>query len=84
MAALKNLPAEVIDKIQVFDKLSDQAQFTGFDDGNTVKVSILLQKQECVMANLAVYMRDMAATSVIRPVATLAFLMAHVEYRSWA
>ncbi len=36
-AALKNLPAEVIDKIQVFDRLSDQAQFTGFDDGNTNK-----------------------------------------------
>lgn len=36
-AALKNLPAEIIDKIQVFDKLSDQAQFTGFDDGNSVK-----------------------------------------------
>lgn len=36
-AALKNLPASVIDKIQVFDKLSDQAAFTGFDDGNSVK-----------------------------------------------
>ena len=36
-AALKNLPAEIIDKIQVFDKLSDQAQFTGFDDGNSIK-----------------------------------------------
>jgi hypothetical protein len=36
-ATLKNLPAEIIDKIQVFDKLSDQAQFTGFDDGNTSK-----------------------------------------------
>ena len=35
--ALRNLPAEVIDKIQVFDRLSDQAQFTGFDDGNTQK-----------------------------------------------
>jgi hypothetical protein len=33
-AALKNLPAEIIDKIQVFDRLSDQAQFTGFDDGS--------------------------------------------------
>ena len=32
--ALRNLPAEVIDKIQVFDRLSDQAQFTGFDDGS--------------------------------------------------
>lgn len=35
--ALRNLPAEVIDKIQVFDRQSDQAQFTGFDDGNAEK-----------------------------------------------
>ncbi|MEN7551611.1 TonB-dependent receptor [Rapidithrix thailandica] len=35
--ALKNLPAEVIDKIEVFDKKSEQAQFTGFDDGETSK-----------------------------------------------
>ncbi|MFM2285643.1 MAG: hypothetical protein RLZZ543_1140, partial [Bacteroidota bacterium] len=33
--ALKNLPAEVVSKIQVFDKMSDQAQFSGFDDGNS-------------------------------------------------
>src|SRR6478672_9052809 len=32
-AALRNLPAEIIDKVQVFDRLSDQSQFTGFDDG---------------------------------------------------
>ena len=36
-AALRNLPAQVIDKIQVFDRMSDQAQFTGFDDGNSTK-----------------------------------------------
>ncbi len=36
-AALKNLPSEIVDKIQVFDRLSDQAQLTGFDDGNSVK-----------------------------------------------
>jgi hypothetical protein len=36
-AALRNLPAEIVDKIQVFDRLSDQAQFTGFDDGNAQK-----------------------------------------------
>src|SRR5829696_995365 len=36
-AALRNLPAEIIDKIQIFDRLSDQAQFTGFEDGNTSK-----------------------------------------------
>ncbi len=36
-AALRNLPAEIVDKIQVFDRLSDQAQFSGVDDGNTTK-----------------------------------------------
>ncbi len=43
-AALRNLPAEVIDKIQVFDRLSDQAQFTGFDDGNSVKALNIVTK----------------------------------------
>ncbi|HEX6333399.1 MAG TPA: TonB-dependent receptor, partial [Flavisolibacter sp.] len=43
-AALRNLPAEVIDKIQVFDRLSDQAQFTGFDDGNTSKAINIVTK----------------------------------------
>jgi hypothetical protein len=36
-AALRNLPAEVVDKIEVFDRQSDQAQFSGFDDGNAEK-----------------------------------------------
>lgn len=43
-AALRNLPAEVIDKIQVFDRLSDQAQFTGFDDGNSQKAINIVTK----------------------------------------
>lgn len=43
-AALKNLPAEIIDKIQVFDKLSDQAAFTGFDDGNSTKAINIVTK----------------------------------------
>ncbi len=43
-AALKNLPAEIIDKIQVFDKLSDQATFTGFDDGNSTKAINIVTK----------------------------------------
>ncbi len=42
--ALKNLPAEVVDKIQVFDKLSEQAQFTGFDDGNSIKTINIITK----------------------------------------
>lgn len=43
-AAIKNLPAEVIDKIQVFDKMSDQAQLTGFDDGNSMKTINIMTK----------------------------------------
>ncbi|HTB05753.1 MAG TPA: TonB-dependent receptor [Bacteroidia bacterium] len=43
--ALKNLPAEVIDKIQVFDKLSDQAQFTGVDDGSSQKTINIVTKK---------------------------------------
>lgn len=36
-AALRNLPSEIIERIQVFDRMSDQAQLTGFDDGNSEK-----------------------------------------------
>jgi len=43
-SALKNLPAEVIDKIQVFDQLSDQSQFTGFDDGQSSKTINIITK----------------------------------------
>ena len=43
-AALRNLPAEIIDKIQIFDRLSDQAQFTGFDDGNATKAINIITK----------------------------------------
>ncbi len=41
---LKNFPAEVIDKIQVFDQLSNQSQFTGFNDGNTTKTMNIITK----------------------------------------
>ncbi|MDB5256158.1 MAG: hypothetical protein JWM14_853 [Chitinophagaceae bacterium] len=43
---LKNLPAEVIDKVQVFDQLSDQSQFTGFDDGNRTKTINIVTKPD--------------------------------------
>lgn len=43
-AVLKNIPAEIIDKIQIFDKKSDQSQFTGIDDGNTTKTMNVITK----------------------------------------
>ncbi len=36
-AVLRNVPAEIIEKIQVFDQQSEQAQFTGFDDGSSIR-----------------------------------------------
>jgi len=44
--ATKNLPADAVDKVQVFDKLSDQAQMTGFDDGNSEKTINLTLKKD--------------------------------------
>ena len=44
--ATKNLPADAIDKVQVYDKLSEQAQMTGFDDGNSEKTINLKLKKD--------------------------------------
>ncbi len=38
LLATKNLPADMIDKIQIIDELSEQAQFTGIDDGSRTKI----------------------------------------------
>ncbi len=43
-AALRNLPADIVDKIQIFDRQSDQAAFTGFDDGNSQKALNIVTK----------------------------------------
>lgn len=43
-AALRNLPAEIVDKIQVFDRMSDQAQLTGVTDGNEQKAINIVTK----------------------------------------
>ena len=42
--ALKTLPAEVVESVQVFDQLGDQAFFTGFDDGNRTKTMNIITK----------------------------------------
>ncbi|MFN5876983.1 MAG: carboxypeptidase regulatory-like domain-containing protein, partial [Ignavibacteria bacterium] len=36
-ATLRNLPADMVDRVQVFDRGSDLSMFSGFDDGNTSK-----------------------------------------------
>jgi hypothetical protein len=43
-AALRNLPAEVVDKIQVFDRLSDQDKAAGITTGETQKEINIITK----------------------------------------
>ena len=43
--AVKNLRADAVKEVQVFDKKSDQAEFTGIDDGNTQKTINLKLKE---------------------------------------
>lgn len=45
-AALKTLPADVIDKVQVFDQQSEQSRFSGVDDGNTTKTINIVTKKD--------------------------------------
>ncbi len=45
-AVLRNLPAEMVDKVEVFDQRSEQSRFSGFDDGNTTKTINIVTKVE--------------------------------------
>jgi len=42
--ALKNLPAETVDKVEIYDAMNDRNSFTGFNDGNTTKTMNLRTK----------------------------------------
>ena len=44
--AVKNLRADAIKEVQVFDKKSDQAEFTGIDDGDSKKTINLRLKED--------------------------------------
>ncbi|MBQ7210444.1 MAG: TonB-dependent receptor [Paludibacteraceae bacterium] len=45
-AATKNIPAEMIDKIQVIDEKSDMAKLTGFEDDDTERIINLRLKED--------------------------------------
>lgn len=44
--ATKNLPSDMIDKVQVYDAQSDQSAFSGFDDGNREKTINIITKKD--------------------------------------
>lgn len=43
--ATRNLPPDIIDKIQVYDAMSDQSTFSGFDDGVRIKTINITTKK---------------------------------------
>lgn len=43
-AALQNLPADAVASIEIFDKLSDKAELSGFDDGERIKTINIVTK----------------------------------------
>ena len=42
--ALQNLPAEIIQSVQIYDQLSDKAEMSGFDDGEREKTINIITK----------------------------------------
>ena len=46
LLALNTIPAEMVNQVEVFDQLSERSQFTGFDDGNTVKTMNLVTRED--------------------------------------
>lgn len=55
--ATRNLPAKAVDKVQVFDKKSDMAEFTGVDDGEltrTINLKLKADYKEGMFGNAEV------------------------------
>nr|WP_295928873.1 outer membrane beta-barrel protein [uncultured Dyadobacter sp.] len=45
--ATRNLPADIIDKVQLYDQSSDQSQFSGMDDGNRERtINLTIRKDK--------------------------------------
>ncbi len=54
--ATQNLPADAVDKVQVFDKLSEMSEFTGIDDGSrdkTINLALKEDKKQGYFGNLS-------------------------------
>lgn len=44
--AMKNLPADIIDKVQIIDDVNEQSRFTGFDDGDRVRTMNIVTRAD--------------------------------------
>ena len=45
LIALRNIPADAIEKVQVFEKMSEQSEFTGFDDGQSMRTINIITRE---------------------------------------
>lgn len=45
-AALRSIPSDMIESVEIFDRQSDQAIFSGFDDGNSEKTLNLVTRKD--------------------------------------
>jgi hypothetical protein len=45
-AAMRNLSSDMVENVQIFDAQSDQAAFSGFDDGNRIKTINFITRKE--------------------------------------
>ncbi|MBP6978342.1 MAG: hypothetical protein PHD61_08160 [Bacteroidales bacterium] len=70
MIALKNLQAEAIEKIELYDEKSEQAKLTGFNDGQSVRTLISSHTRHAEEAGSDGYTEDMAIRTNIQPVLT--------------
>ncbi|MFY0626033.1 MAG: TonB-dependent receptor [Reichenbachiella sp.] len=46
LLSLNTIPAEIVDAVEVFDQQSEQSQFTGVDDGNSVRTMNVVTKED--------------------------------------
>ncbi|MCD8186474.1 MAG: TonB-dependent receptor [Rikenellaceae bacterium] len=45
-AAMRNLPADIVESVQMFEELTDEAKFAGFDDGNRDRAINIVTKHK--------------------------------------
>ena len=67
--ATRNLPADIVDKVQVYDQSSDQSQFSGIDDGNrerTINITIKKDKGKGYFGQNAIGAGRNTETNAIR------------------
>jgi hypothetical protein len=70
-AVLRNMPAEMIDRVQTFDDPGQQASFSGFTDGNTSRTMNIITRADRRQGNFGRAAAGVGTPSVYRAEGTL-------------